>query len=89
MTDDFEPEQSPLSQTLTADGKSVEVLIYSDGEGKWLMEIEDQHQNSTGWEDSFDTEAEALAEAKSAVAEEGIDTFIGPADGIGNEDGSW
>lgn len=89
MSDDYEPEMSTLSQTLTADGKSVEILIYSDGDGKWLLEIEDEHENSTCWDDVFETEAAALEEAKAAIAEEGIDTFVGPVDGIGNDDGSW
>jgi len=39
----------------------------------------DEDNNSTMWEDSFDSDDEALAEALAAIEEHGIDTLIGPA----------
>ena len=78
MTDDDQPIiHSPLSQTLTRDGKSVEVYIYDDGNGGWILETVDQYGNSTVWELPFPTDTEALDEALKTIEEEGIDVLIG------------
>lgn len=79
MTDDYDVKMSPLSQRFEEDGKVVNIEIYEDGEGGWLLEVVDKDNNSTMWEDSFDSDEEALAEALAAIAEHGIDTLIGPA----------
>ncbi len=79
MTDDYEVKMSPLSQRYQQDGKSVDIEIYADGEGSWLLEIVDGNNNSTMWENAFASEAEALAEALAAIEEQGIDFLIGPA----------
>jgi hypothetical protein len=48
MTDDDQgPLHSPLAQSLTRDGKTVQIEIYEDGEGGWLLEVVDEHGNST------------------------------------------
>jgi hypothetical protein len=44
------PYPSPLAQSVTRDGKTVRVDIYEDGEGGWLLEVVDEHGNSTAWE---------------------------------------
>lgn len=79
MTDDHDVKLSPLSQRFEQDGKVVHIEIYEDGEGGWLLEIVDEDNNSTMWEDSFDTDQDALAEALATIKEEGIDVLIGPA----------
>lgn len=79
MHDDYPLKMSPLSQAFEEEGKTVQIEIYDDGEGGWLLEIVDQDNNSTLWEDAFETDADALAEALSAIEEEGIDFLIGPA----------
>ncbi|KJS08219.1 MAG: hypothetical protein VR73_06170 [Gammaproteobacteria bacterium BRH_c0] len=79
MTDDYDVKMSPLSQRFEQDGKVVNIEIYEDGEGGWLLEVVDEDNNSTMWEDSFDSDDEALAEALAAIEEHGIDTLIGPA----------
>ncbi|MPQ68576.1 MULTISPECIES: hypothetical protein [Pseudomonas] len=66
-----------MEQKVTVDGKTVEVQVYEDGEGGWLIEIVDEHWNSTCWENSFETADLAFAEAMRAINEEGIDGFIG------------
>ena len=79
-----EPEinVSPLSQSVTRDDKTVEVHIYEGDPGKWLLEVVDQYDNSTVWEDQFESDHEALAVALGAIDEEGIDSFIdSPSDG--------
>lgn len=77
MEDDFEVEMSPLSQELTADGKTVTVDIYRGDSGGWILEVIDEFDNSTVWDDEFDTDAAALAEAKATIRDEGIDCLIG------------
>lgn len=82
MTDfDQAPFNSPLSQLVTRDGKTVQVEIYDDGEGGWLLEVVDEHGNSIVWDASFKSDYDALAEAFKAIDEDGIDSLIGsPSD---------
>lgn len=83
MEDDPDIKMSTLCQSVTRDGKTVQIEIFEDGENKWLLEVVDQYGNSTVWDDPFDTEQEALDEAMSTIDEEGIDALIGP------ESGEW
>lgn len=77
MEDDFEVEMSPLCQELTADGKTVKVEIYRGDTGGWILEVVDEFNNSTVWDDEFDTDAAALDEVKATIRDEGIDSLIG------------
>jgi uncharacterized protein len=78
MTDnDQGPIHSPFSQSLTRDGKTVQIEIYEDGDGGWLLEVIDEHGNSTVWEEPFQTDKEALDEVLKDIGEEGIDSLIG------------
>jgi hypothetical protein len=88
MEDDFELEFSPLCQSISSGGKSVQVHIYGDGEGKWILEVVDEFGNSTVWNDLFDTDSAALTEVKKAILEDRITSFIGPEDGKG-DGGGW
>ena len=81
MSDDIEIKMSPLCRTIEKDGKSVRVEIFEDGEGGWLLEVYDQFNNSTAWEDPFETDQDALFEIEETIREEGIDCLIGPVDG--------
>lgn len=81
MTDEIEVKKSPLCRDIEADGKSVRVEIYEDGAGAWLLEIVDEYNNSTCWGDSFASDQAALDEALDTVAQEGIDSLIGPESG--------
>ena len=79
MTDlDQAPNNSPLTQSVIRDGKTVQIEIYEDGEGGWLLEVVDEYGNSTVWDASFGSDQEALDEAFKTIDEEGIDTLIGP-----------
>jgi uncharacterized protein len=84
MTDDDQnPNRSPLEQSLTRDGKTVQIGIYQDSEGGWILEVVDEHWNSTVWDEPFQSDREALDEALKTIDEEGIDTFIGdPPDSL-------
>ena len=77
MNDYPEVKMSPLCQDISSGGKTVTVDIYDDGQGGWLLEVVDEHGNSTVWDDSFPTDAAALAEVKKTILEEGIQVLIG------------
>ena len=83
MNDTSEPKKSALSRTISEDGKTLQIEICADGKGGWLLELIDEHANTTQWEDAFKTEQDALDEGLAAIREEGIDVFIGPAGGYG------
>ena len=77
--DDFDVILSDLTHVYEEDGKRVTVEIYSDGEGKWILEVLDSKGNSFINEDHFVTEQNALDEFQKDVKENGIDAFIGNA----------
>ncbi|PTB84817.1 hypothetical protein C9927_01645 [Pseudidiomarina aestuarii] len=70
-------EQSPLTQTYTQNDQTVQIDIYKSDEHGWILEIVDQDNNSTLWEDHFESDQAALQEALDALNEEGIEAFIG------------
>lgn len=79
MADPDEPiTHSPLSQSVTRDGKTVSIEIYEDGEGGWLLEVIDEYGTSSVWDDPFATDEDALAEALKTIDEDGIDSLIVP-----------
>jgi hypothetical protein len=70
-TDDEPPlVVSPLSQELTRHEVTVQVEIYGDEKGKWVLEVVDARNTSHIWDDHFDTDSQALAEAIRALEEE-------------------
>ena len=75
--EEYEVILSDLSEKFTQDGKSVRIDIYQDGDDSWILEVVDQFNNSTIWDDSFPTDVAALNEAHEAIATEGIDALIG------------
>lgn len=80
---------SPLCQKLSSGGRTVEVEIYRlEGDAEWHLELVDEFNNSTCWDDTFATDAQALTEAKKAVLEERISAFVGPEDGK-TDNGHW
>ena len=75
--EDEGPTLSPLCQTVTRDGKSVRIDIYEDGKDAWILEVVDQFNNSTVWDDSFPTDQDALAEVLRTMDDDGIESLIG------------
>jgi len=79
MNEEPQLEFSELSQEITSAGQTIKVEIYRmEGESGWVLEVVDEYNNSTVWDDHFDSEEQALAEVKAMIQEEGIVTFIGP-----------
>ncbi len=77
MRDADTPRISPLSRTVSRDGYSVQIDIYEDVNGGWLLQVVDLCGNLTGWNELFETDRAALDEALRAIEEEGITSFIG------------
>ena len=76
--DDPELEFSPLGGHVTRDGITVQVLIYriAGSDDGWALEVEDDEGTSTTWDETFPTEAEALAEFNRIVEESGMLSFL-------------
>ena len=88
---DEEPklEISPLSQKISSGGRTVSVEIYRlEGETSWALEVVDEYNNSSVWDDTFETDSAALTEAKKTILSEGVGSLIGPEDGKGDK-GEW
>lgn len=78
MNEEVELETSPLSQEINVDGKTVQVEIYRIvGGSSWALEVVDEFNNSTVWNDLFENDAQALSEVKETISAEGIDALIG------------
>jgi hypothetical protein len=78
MDEEYEIKESPLCQPVTKDGKTVQVYIYENSEGGWILEVVDQFRNSTVWDDPFETDQAALDEVFKTIEKEGIEALIGP-----------
>jgi hypothetical protein len=66
---------SPLCRTITKDGWALEIVIYEDGEGQWLLEVVNDADVSTCWTEPFETDQAALDEALKAMEENSIEYF--------------
>jgi hypothetical protein len=75
---DSGPTMSPLRQSLTTDGHTIQIEIYEGDPGKWILEVVDEHGTSTIWDHQFDTDREALDELLRTLSDEGIDKLIDP-----------
>ena len=78
--DEVEIKKSPLCRRITRDGTSVDVLIYSDGNYGWILEVVDEEGASTVWDDSFLTDQAALDEVMKVIEKEGIRSFLQQSD---------
>lgn len=77
MTDNVEYIQSPLCQQYSDGDQTVDIDIYRTEDSGWILEIVDSGNNSTVWEDPFETDQDALDEALDALKQEGIEAFVG------------
>ena len=77
MSEEYEIKYSTLCQKVTSEGKSVQVYIYEDGKEGWILEVVDEYDNSTVWDDPFKTDDEALDEVFDTIEKEGISSLIG------------
>ena len=82
MTDEPELIFSPLQQSITRGGKTVEINIYRIPTSGWTLEVVDEYRNSTVWDHEFETDQQALDQVLSELESEGIEAFIGTPSGI-------
>jgi hypothetical protein len=78
MSNESQLIYSDLQTTYAIDGHRLEIHIYRLPESDWTLEVVDENNNSTVWEDSFATDEAALAEAIGEIKSEGVHAFIGP-----------
>ena len=77
MDNEYRIINSKLSQKITRDGMTVDVQIYrGENDPVWILEVIDQEGGSTVWEETFQTEQDALNEVFQTIASEGIDCFL-------------
>jgi hypothetical protein len=77
MDDDYKIINSPLSQKITRDGMTIDVLIYrGERESTWILEVVDHAGGSTVWDETFATEQAALSEVLKTIDDEGIACFL-------------
>ena len=76
-SNDPSPKMSPLCQSVTREGHTVQIEIYEGDPGKWILEVVDMAGNSTVWDDQFDTDQQALDELHRTITEEGIESLVG------------
>ena len=74
---DPEIVMSPLCREITADGTKIQVDIYrGEDDSGWILEVVDEENTSTVWDDPFDTDQEALDTVMEVIKREGIRTFL-------------
>ena len=80
---DPEIVMSPLCREITADGTRVQVDIYrGEDEPGWILEVIDEENESTVWDDPFDTDREALDEVMEVIERDGIRSFLESEPGV-------
>ena len=74
---------SPLCREISGDGTKIQVDIYrgKDDSG-WILEVIDEENTSTVWDDPFDTDQEALDEVMEVIERDGIRSFLESAPGV-------
>jgi len=76
MEADPEIIYSPYCTKFSKDGQVVEVSIFRlEAETGWILEVVNEQNTSTVWDDPFDTDEEAYAEFLSTVEDEGMGAF--------------
>jgi len=82
MTEEIDIIHSPLEQIYSAEGLSVQIHIYRSLNSQWVLEVVDESGVSTVWDDLFETDTQALAEALMAIQSEGLANFIDNANAL-------
>jgi hypothetical protein len=68
---------SPLCREISGDGTRIQVDIYSvEDESGWFLEVIDEENASTVWDDPFDTDQEALDAMMEIIEKDGIRSFL-------------
>jgi hypothetical protein len=74
---DPEIVMSPFCQEVSKDGTKVQVDIFRcENEVGWILEVIDEENASTVWDQPFDTDQEALDAVIKVIEEDGIESFL-------------
>ena len=74
---DPEIVMSPLCREITGDDTRIQVDIYrGEHESGWILEVIDEENASTVWDEPFDTDREALDAVMEIIEREGIRSFL-------------
>lgn len=79
MTDDDGPTiiYSPLRRRIEGDGTYIDVQIYrGESEANWLLEVVDEENASTVYDDQFATDQAALDEVMASIQKYGIRVYL-------------
>ena len=76
---------SPLCREISEDGTKIQVDIYrGENETGWILEVIDEENASTIWDDPFDTDQEWFDTLLQEIGQEGIRAFLENAPGMGH-----
>jgi hypothetical protein len=68
---------SPLCREIIEDGTKIQVDIYhGENEAGWILEVIDEENASTIWDEPFDTDQEALDTVIKVIELDGIRSFL-------------
>lgn len=68
---------SPLCREISGDGTKIQVDIYrGEDDSGWILEVIDEENASTIWDDPFDTDQEALDAVMEVIEKDGIRSFL-------------
>ena len=74
---DPEIVMSPLCREIIEDGTKIQVDIYrGENESGWILEVIDEENASTVWDDPFDTDQEASDAVMNVIEQDGIRSFL-------------
>jgi hypothetical protein len=74
---DPEIVMSPLCREIIEDGTKIQVDIYrGEDESGWILEVIDEENASTVWDEPFDTDQEALDAVITVIEHDGIRSFL-------------
>jgi len=69
---DPEIVMSPLCREIIEDGTRIQVDIYrGENESVWILEVIDEENASTVWDEPFDTDQEALDTVMKVIEQDG------------------
>ena len=68
---------SPLFREIIEDGTKIQVDIYrSESESGWILEVIDEENASTVWDEPFDTDQEVLDAVMIVIEQDGIRSLL-------------
>jgi hypothetical protein len=78
--EEYELVFSPLCQSITVDGHTLDIQIYRGLGPEWNLEVVEPSGGSNVWDDLFPTDLAALEEALRTIREDGAQSLLGLMD---------